>query len=82
MHYLIRNVFFTVGFAHAVNKMAACLRLDVDQFCKLIEIQVHNQFALVFMHKLIRHQFVHELSLPNVVVLLLEISRLLPFIVH
>ena len=67
-HDSIFNIFFAEGFTHAVNEMTPALRLDINEFAKLIKPEIHDEVALMLVYVLAGYQFVHEPSFPAIIV--------------
>src|SRR5665648_266382 len=82
MHYLVFYVFFAEWFAHAVDEFAACFLFYIDQFSKLVKIQVHYESALILMNILAIHHFVQEFAFPGKVIFLIVSPRLLFLVIH
>ena len=68
VHDCVFDVFFAEGFAHAVDEVAPCCWLDVDEFGELCEVQVHDEVLLVLCDVFICCHFVHEFAFPDEVV--------------
>lgn len=68
MHECVFEVFFAEGFAHAVDEVAPRLRLYVDEFGELCEVQVQDKVALVLCDVFVGCHFVHEFTFPDEVV--------------
>ena len=82
MHYLVFDVFFAEGFAHAVDEVAPSLGLDVDEFGELCEVQVHYKVLLVFGDVVVGCHFIHERSFPDEVVFFVVACGFFAFVVN